>query len=431
MPAILGVIALWGIISGTLSRIAQVLLQPIVNHLQALDPNVPLSPADLADMVERNILDEATAIGEARESGMQDVDFQRLVLDTGEPPGIEQMLSLWRRNLLDEELLDRMIAYSRIRTEWTSWVKLLAHDTMSPGDAIEGALKGVLDHDTAATYFEMGGGLPDQFDTLLALSGNPIGVEAALNLWNHNLITEDQVTQVILHSRINPQFESMAKLLRHRFLAPFQVSQALKAGAVAPEVATQWLLQDGYPADQVAGIVAEGTGTKVAKHKDLTEAQITELYDSGLFNHDEATAHLVNLGYDPTETDFILAVYDQRRELTMAQAAINQVRKVFLAGRIDGPTATAQLASLGVDPVAQQTYLAIWAVEQASELKELTAAQVGTAAKDGIISYDEAAARWVAMGYSSDDAAILVGIHGGPPPAGSPAAAAAPAAPAA
>ncbi|MGH7745736.1 MAG: hypothetical protein ACREQ5_13245, partial [Candidatus Dormibacteria bacterium] len=368
------------------------------------------------------IMPMSTATEMAAESGVNSVNFGFMVEDTGEPYGIEQALSLLRRGLISEGDFTRVLYYSRVRNEFLGQVLQLAHDTMSPGDAIEGALKGVLDAATARDLFEKGGGLGEQFDTLLNITGNPIGVQEANTLFNHGLITDAELTQVILHSRVNPIFEPMAKLLRHRFLAPFQVSQALKAGAATSAEATSWLLADGYPADQVAAVVAEGFGVKVAKHKDLTEAQITQLYDSGLWTHDTATQHLAALGYDPGETDFILAVYDQRRELTMAQAAINQVRKVFLAKRIDASAASAMLGSLGVDATAQADYLAIWTVEQESELRELSMAQVGGILKKGGIDDAGAVARWVAMGYSPEDAALLLFDYGGPPPAGSPAA---------
>lgn len=420
--------AFFGLAIAMVTGLGDIMIQPLRNQLYSENTFVPLSPADLADMVLRNIITEETAAVMAAQSGVDATNFNYMVLDTGEPPGIEQMLSLWRRGLLDKGTLETMIAYSRIRTVWTPQVELLAYDTMSPGDAIEGALKGVLDSGTAQGLFEAGGGLGEQFETLLNIAGNPIGVEAALNLWNHGLITEDQVTQVILHSRVNPIFEPMAKLLRNHWLPPFQIAEALKAGAISSQEATTWLSQLGYPADQVAGFVAYGSAVKVAAHKDLTESQVVELYNSGLFNEDQATAHLVALGYDPGETNFILAVYDQKRELTMAQAAINQVRKVYLAGRIDAPTAQTQLTALGVDPTTQGYYITIWGIEAASELKELTMAQVGSIYKKGGLDDADAVARWQAMGYSADDAALLLFNYGGAPPAGSPAATAAAAA---
>lgn len=419
---ILQIIGALGAVVTALFSLGSIELQELVNELRSDYAFVPLSPADLADMVERAIVDTGWAEGEAKKSGISPDNFAKLVLDTGEPPGLEQMLSLWRRGLLDEPTLDRMIAYSRVRLEWLDYVKKLTYSTMSPADAIEGELKGVLDHPTAVDYFTKGGGVEDQYPILLDTAGNPIGVEAALNLLNHGLITEDDAHRVILHSRVNPIFEPMAMLLRHRWLAPFQIDVALRAGTVDPKMGAQWLLEDGYSPDQVEALVTGSTTAKVAAHKNLAESMVAELYEGKHITEQQALAALTELGYDADEGAFILSLYDYRRELSMAQAAIGQVRKMYLVHRITDADATTYLHSLGVDPEAIAQYLAVWSVEAQTELKELTMAQVGDAFKSGFITEDDANARFLAMGYSSIDATILIAHYGGAPPAGSPAA---------
>lgn len=404
------------------SQVVNVLIRPAINKLQILDGDVPIAPADAADMVERNIIDVGEGAGYAGSYGVRPAAFDLLVKNAGEPPGLEQMLSLVRRGLLDEGEMARMIAYSRVRTEWTPYVLDLMHDTMTQGDAIEGALKGVLGEGEAQSLFEMAGGLGDQFGTLLAIAGNPIGVESALNLWNHGFINEDQVTQVILHSRINPQFEQIAKLQRFKFLSAFQVVNAVKGGAATPQQAIQWLVADGYPVDQVTAVVQGAASGKTQTHKDATESQIAEMYEAGAIDKANAEARLVALGYEQSEADFVLSIYDEKRKLSMVQGAINQVRKVYLAGRIDDAAATNLLNELGVDPEAQGIYLTVWKVEAQSELKELTMAQIGSMFKKGLFTEAQAIARWEAMGYTADDAQLISANYGGTPPAGSPAA---------
>jgi len=411
----MGVVALiWQLVS----KVVNILIQPLINELNAKDPEVPLSPADAADMVERNIIDQQYGRDTAAKSGLDNAAFDLLVLDTGEPPGLEQMLTLWNRKLLDDETLERMIAYSRVRTEWTGYVKDLAHETMSSADAIEAALKGVLPESDAKDLYVMAGGLDDQWDTLLATAGNPIGVEQALTLWNHGLITHDQVEKVILHSRINPAFESMAELLHFKYIPAFQISAMLKEGTVTAQQATEWLLAQGYPADQVAGFVAAGTSTKVATAKALSEAQITEAYDAGFLSVAQADAELQALGYQASETAFILDLYDYKRKLSMAQAAIGQIRKTFLAGRITPEQAGVDLDGLGVDPIAKAAYLQIWEVEAKVELKSLTASEIGNSYKAGGYSDAQALAAVEALGYTALDAQLFLVYYGMAPPEG-------------
>ena len=400
-------------------------LQELRNQLWTDNQTVPLSPADLADMVERNIVGQDWAQGEAAKSGVSAQRFDLMVKDTGEPYGVDQALSLLRRGIISESRFADVLYYSRVRNEFLPDVLALAHDTMTQGDAIEGALKGVLDPGTAQDLFTRAGGLAEQFGTLLTIAGNPIGVEAANMLYNHGLISDAELTQVILHSRINPQFEPMAKLLRFHYLTAFQIVNAVKSGSATVQQGISWLLAEGYPQDQVTAVVQGAAAGKKQTHKDVTEAQIAVMYEVGAITHDDASARLVALGYEASEVDFILSVYEERRHLAMIQAAINQVRKIYLAGRIDDTTASNMLDALGVDPTAKTTYLTVWKVEHASELRELTMAQIGSMYKKGLFSDQQAKDRWVNMGYSAADAALLLANYGGPPPPGTPAAQAA------
>ena len=402
-------------------------LQPLVNQLRSDYPAVPLTPADLADMVERNIVGLDWAEGEAAKSGISPERFALMVKDTGEPYGVDQALSLLRRGLISEERFAEVLYYSRVRNEFLPDVLQLAHETMTAGDAVELALKQITDDATARDLFVRAGGLASQFDLLVAASGNPIGPEAAVHLWQHGKIDDAQLQQVIAHSRINPIFYDLAKLTGLKWLSVIQVELALKNGTVQPEAAAQWLAQDGYPPDQIAAFVEAAAASKTAAHKALTEAQITELYETGVLTHDQAGAELVALGYQPGEVDYILAIYQQRRLLAMAQAAVTQVRKAYLANRIDKNTAGTDLDALGIDHTARDHYLTIWEIERTTELRELSMAQIGAAFKKGFMSDSDALARWETMGYDRADAGILLALYGGPPPPGSPAAAKAPA----
>jgi hypothetical protein len=264
--------------------------------------------------------------------------------------------------------------------------------------------------------------LVSQFQTLLDTAGDPIGVEQAMALLNHGYIAESDAEEVIRHSRINPIFENMALLTRFKFLAPYQVVQAVKAGTATIEQGTEWLLAEGYPVDQVTAVLQANAAPATAAAKEVTESQIAEMYEQGYISLQEAEARLQALGYKQTDTDFILAVYDESRRLTMVKAAVGQIRKVYLAGRIDNATATTDLQALGVDQEAIGTYLAIWTVEQQTELKELTAAQIGDSVKAGYMTTDDATGRWESMGYNATDAGLLLAYYTGVPPVGSPAA---------
>lgn len=414
-----------GAILGIMPALGQVVTRQYVQGLNAVFRSTILTPADVADMVERGIISEADGEAEASQSGMDARRFRLLVEDTGEPPGIVQALELLRRGEVDEAWFRRVVAYSRVRTEYTAALLKLAYAPMSAADAVEAALKQVLPEQDAQRRFVVAGGMAEDFSVLLSAAGNPIGPEAAANLWAHGLIDAARLEQVIAHSRINPQFADLVRLTHHKWLTAFQIETALKAGTIHHDQASEWLLADGYPADQVAAFVGALAGPAVQKAKADTEGQVVALYEAQMIDHAAALADLAALGYPKAAAEVVLAAAEARRVNAQQTAAIGKVRAAYLAGRQDDGKVRAELARLGVAGDAVAGFLTAWSIERASTVRELTAAQIGHLLKVGHWTRQKATARWEAMGYTADDAADLAVIYGGvpatpaPPPPGS------------
>lgn len=385
-------------------------------QFNAIHTTQPLSPADLADAVERAIMSQGDGAAEAAQSGINSDRFNTLVELTGEPPGVIDMVKLWRQGRLDEDTLDKMIAYSRIRLEWLDQTKLLAYDVLSGADAIEARVKGVIGDSEAETMWKQAGGLPSQYGVALDSAGEAIGVVEAGNLYNHGLITEADFKAVIAYSRINPKFEAISELQRFHFLSPFQVHQAVAAGAIDTATAVQWMVEDGYPEEQAKAFAQAGGSTKAAKTKQVALGVVVDNYEAGLITQAQAMAQLANLGYTQAESETELLAYDARKLLTIKQSGVTSIRKAYLADVFTRNQASTELDALGIGSNIRDHYLTLWDIEAKSEFKQLTAAQLGDLYKVGVISLDYVIARWEAMGYSQDDAALLSYKYGNPVP---------------
>ena len=401
-----------GIILAALPSLGRVGVQPYVNTAWQESPKMPLPPADAAEAVMRGIRDQADMTQEAAYSGYDETTFETLVHLTGEPPGPVDMLSLWRRGVITEDFLDKAILFSRIKDEYIPTIKELAHSWMSPADAIELAIKGIVTLDDAKHFFTVAGGIEEQFDVLYLAAGNAIGADQAMNLWNHKLIDEAEVDRVLGRTRMNPTFYPTAKLLRHKYLSTHQVLQALKAGAVSAADATTWLLQDGVPQEQVSAIVAGTKPTSTTKHKSDTEALVVQQYVDKLLTEAEAEQALAQLGYDAADAKLILRTADAKRADSQLQGAVSSVRHAYLAHHITRLQASQDLDKLNVPAGARDQWLNAWDVEASTGTKTLSEAMVGNLAKKGIITYGKAIERWQAMGYSLDDSQLLAQHYG-------------------
>jgi hypothetical protein len=445
----------------------------------------PLTPADLADMIVRNILPDSTgaaglseagypapymgqvnggsASNEAMLSGLTPERFKALVYQSGESYGIMDALRLWNRGQylyqlqqtaqyktgtplygqgpsmadeygITEAELDRVIAHSRVRPQFTDDLKKLAQNSVSPADAVEMAVKQVVGPNEAKALYGAAGGIPEQFDALVDAAGDSAGVEKAVELYCHGVLTKAQLTQIVAMSRLNPRFYYLTEAnpddgnrvpLNYRWLDPYQISEAAKAGTITAKQALDWLLQSGYPPEQAQAFATTVAAGTVSKQKEESLTMVLDEYQAGILDEAKATTAITALGYEANAVPYLLDYALAKATLAARNSALAKVRAAYLVGEVANDQATHDLSQLGLPQPAINTYLADWAVERATPRRTLTEAQIGKLLGEGYISEATALAKWEGLGLSAGDAALLLMIYpapaaGAPPPAGSP-----------
>lgn len=435
--------------------VAAAATQSTLNTTLAQYQDVPLSPAVLADMSIRNLTIPSDAAGldpglvaEAAFSGIDPARFAAMALDTGESYGIDQALSLWWNSqfLVDtvpnsdtsvgaanymagaplaqtygitEAELDKVIYYSRVRDEFIPDLKRLPWSTMSKADAVETAVKGKATVELAKSLFVAAGGIPEQWDLLYQAAGDSIGIEKAVELHAHGNISDEELAAVIYQSRINPSFYEVAKLSNIKWLAPYQLEKLIAGGIVDQATATTWMTENGYPLEQAAAFVAQAVAGTTSSVKAETQGMIITEYEAQIITKEEATAALKSLGYTDAAVPFILESVEARRVLTMRNAEVTRLRQGYVEFLIPEQDVQTYLGQLGISQAAIDQFLTAWTIEQKTNVRRLSAAQVGKLTEDGVISANNAVTRWTQMGYLPEEAQLLLYIYQ-PPAATSP-----------
>lgn len=407
-----------GLIFTLTGELGRVRGQPIVNYAWQQYPDVPLSPADLADMVMRGIFDYGTAYAEAAMTGINGQRFDNLVKASGEPPGPIDMLKLELRGALPPGELDKAIRYSRIHDDYLPYVKMLAYTQMSAADAIEAAIKEVVPLSEARALFTRAGGLDGDFTTLYEAAGDSIGIQQALTLWKFGQITEQDVNLALGRSRINPIFYPIAKKTHFHPLSAFQIARAVSAGTITPATAEQWLIQDGTPPDQAHALATAHGSTGTAKAHTETMTLVSSAYEEQILTRAAAMTALTNIGYHADVANLILEVADAKRANKQQTQAVDVVRANYVARRIDRTQATNDLDVLQIPPDARNKWLVDWDLEIEARPKTLTAVQLATAGKDGFLPPADVYHRIVGLGYDASDAKVLMQLHKAPLPPG-------------
>lgn len=377
-----------------------------------------LTPATLADMVVRGIMGIDQAEGIAFQSGVNGDDFQRLVDDTGEVPGLESLLFARRRGFIDQARLEKGIAQSRVRTEWTDVIVALSQSPMSTADAVEAAVQGHLSHEESQRIAEQNGLMPEHWQVLYDTAGNPPGVQEMVSMYHRGKLTLDQLRQGIMESRLKDKYvdvtiEAAVKIPPERSI----VSLVAKSG-ITPAEGTQLLLMLGYAPEIAAALMAEAHATKTQKSRTLTESMVTSLYEDQAMTADEAKTALLGLGYDDADVAWILALADASRTNKYRNAVITKVGASYIKGLTSQQDAQTTLQSITMPQAQVDQLFVFWDLERQTVSKTLTEAQVLAATKKGYITVDQATARLQGMGYGADDVAILLAPVATPPTTG-------------
>jgi len=435
--------------------VAQAVAQPAANKAWSENLYVPISPADLADMSIRALTiptdDGGIDAGLQTEAGLSGISPERLAamsLNTGEPYGIDQALSLWWNtvNLVEpvpntdpttnpgtydvgpslagkygitEDELVKVIRYSRVRDEFQPDLEILPWSTIGKADVLEATVKGRITVALGKQLWVAAGGMPEQWDLAYQSSGDSVGVAHAVALEAHGLITADELQRIILQSRINPEFYADALLSNDKWLPAYQLEKIAAAGIIDGPTLVTWLVQDGYPTDQAAAFAALATGGATKTPKSESEAMILSDYEAQIITEADATSALESLGYTAASIPVILDYVVAKRVLTMRNAAISRLRTAYIDFLIPESEVQTALTNIGLPSAAVTQFLTYWTLEQATNVKRLSAAQVGKLVEDAVISPAGATTRWTEMGYSPEEAALLLYIYPpGPEPAG-------------
>lgn len=369
---------------------------------------IPVSPADAALAVLRNNIPLSEAEKIASEWGIDAASLAILIGNTGEPLGLEQLLEARRRGFIDDAALVRGILQSRVRDEWIPTAEKLAYSPMSVSDAVNAVVQNQLTFAEGDNLSQQNGLEVGQFQTLVDTAGEPLARGEMFELYNRGLATRDQVIQAERESRLKDKYNDLAFNLHERLLEPRMLSTAVEVGAITHDRAIAEAEAYGYDAERAAILIGEGTARKLQTYKAKVVASIETLYEDGAIDNATAQGAIVGLGFSNQEASFVLEAADMKRAVKQTEQVISAVRSKFLARHVDDQEASSLLSTAGV-PTSQIGFLmSEWGIERQAYTRQLTEAQIVKAVKLTLLTPEEGAKRLVDMGYTADDAALLI-----------------------
>lgn len=377
-----------------------------------------LSPADLALSNLRGEIDDTTMQGYADQLGVTPDDMAVLIGNTGEPPGIMEMLFLYRRQLISKDRLERAIKQSRIRNEWIDAVELLSHEPMSTADAARAVVEGYMTTDQGAVIADQNGLMPEHWPFIVESWGRPPSHEQMMTLYHRGQATKDQVLQAFKESDIKDKYLPQLFDLGRTLIPERLIVQAVSRGVMTHDDAHTALTERGYNDDDAETLLKLGSAERLSAQHALTRTDILSMYTDRLLTRADAAGHLTKLGYTAGDAESLLTLADVKVTTSQRRSAQRAIEASLKAKHITTRQAINQLEAAGTDNATATALVDEWTQQRGAVIKTLTEAQTVSAGEAQLITPQEVYDRLKAMGYNQADAKILMELKGIPTESG-------------
>lgn len=424
-----------------LGQIVAAGLAPLFNEVARLAnkalPSTPLTPAELADMVNQHIVEYAQGADYASQSGIEGQDFTRLVAAAGNAPSPQELELALRRQLIPESgrgpdsiSFEQGVAESRIRDKWTQVIKALGRLPIGPADAVDAVVEGQIDYAQGEAEAFLSGIDADRFRILVNTRGRPPDPTQLNSLLKRGLIPLEgtgpdalSVQQGIFEGATKDKWWRLLAALSEYIPPPRTVTAMVREGAISDEDALTYFQHAGLSPKLAGQYLTAAHHQRTANTRNLTVAAILQLYEDRIIDQKEAGDLLMALNYSQQDAQFELELADFRVLRKALDSAVGRIQTLFVNHKIDVTQATTALDGLHIPPTGRDQLLQTWQLEAAANVQLPTVAVILGAIKLGFLSPDDGATRLVQRGYSLDDARLEISVHlkvnpWAPPPAG-------------
>lgn len=365
---------------------------------------------DIAAMWNRSIVDTPTAVALGARVGYDETQVLRALELGGEPLPVDALSEAFRRGFIDRERYNRGIIQGPLRNEWFDVLAKLQFHRMSPVDAADAINQGHMPLETGKRIAHEHGLDPDDFVTLIETAGAPPGVDFATEALNREFITESEFTAMFLESRIKNRYGPLLLKMRTRLIPQETARLAYREGVYSREDALRTLMHHGFTPDDAATLLSLEDARQDGTTKELTRAQIVQMYDEQILDVDVTRQLLTGLGYSEANVELMIALADVKRTQRFINAAITRVRSAYLTGKIDENEVGIQLDALAVPFAQREELLTIWAIDRTTITKTLTPAQIRQAVNRELILRDAGVERLILQGYNEIDANLFLDL---------------------
>lgn len=385
------------------AALAPPMMQSSVNHLWSEHQSQPLSPVQAAEAVVRGIVEPGFEIVEGALSGFDNGRMGILEKLAGNPPGPMDLLTAWRRGVIDKERLEHGIKQGQLRNEWIDVIEALRFTPMSAASAVAAVVQSELSHKDGLEKATIDGLLPSDFDILVALNGRPPGPAQLDEAYNRGFIDDATWEKGVRETDIKNKYVDFLRKMRETLVPREALMIQMRHRVITDAEAMRGLLDLGYSTEHARRMVEAGVSEKTQTDKDLTGAEVLALYEERAISVEDAKTALDGLGFDPHETALKIALADIRHDARFKNAALSRFHSLFVGHRIDDQELSDNMDKLGIPPEQRNELRQLWALERGANAPDYTLAQLQSLWRTGWLTGAELTAALLQRGWQAAD----------------------------
>ncbi len=455
LAILLTIVGYIGMILALPGAMASILVQQMKNELWCHNRTVPLSPADLANMVVQGYLGQSVGEEMAGQSGLSADNFDLMVKVVGMPPSPQDLFEMYRRGIIGLDPSSSGIDYTgpaplnvvdglkqgHTKDEWIDAFKRLAFVRPSATDFVAAAVREQLDYETAARWAESVGldfsvdvdnppfdtqGVNDPsaypthtfFDVLFDIAGRPPGpVEAADMAWRSIIPWEGTgphattFQQAIAESDVKTKWTNALQAASAWRPTVTEIGMMYAAGVIDDQTAEKfwtWIhVPDGLLPTVKSLYVLEAARTE----RETAKENVVQLYLQGALSDAQATSELEALGFASAVVEYLLKYAQYQRLQTQTERLLETIGRNYVSGKTTNTDALTALQHFGIPEEEATGLIQEWETAKALSVPTVTAAQIASAVYYSVESPDDGMADLIALGYTPYNAWRLLSLR--------------------
>lgn len=419
----------------------------------------PLEVGDAADIAAEDADRLEWARGQAAEAGFPADTFAAALEAAYTAPDVGTLYDLRRRGLISDDDFTHGLHKEKLEDRWRAPMRGLLRVLLSPAQLANAVVQGFRSIDDAAADAQLQGVQPDDFQTMVDVTGMPPGPETLQEWTRRGIITAEQLDQGIREGHTKTKYLPEYRASLQRVLGATEYAGLWLRGWITEAQAKAGGALTGYSAEDMqllylnrgrpattrqvhigyarGGKLPGASGEREAfdmavrqsnvrtEYADLLWAQrytypsafvIRALAQDGTFSRDQTQAILVESGWPPEYAALAADAFTTPKSGGTSQKWADRARtRVFTAawsdfmdGNADEQALREMLDAIPVPAAEQDAIVALAKVERNLERRDLTQAQVVKLYKKGVYQRDRALAALEDLGMTADDATALL-----------------------